>query len=155
MRIRRAKIKDTDKVIDLLSQVLEIHAAIRPDVFIPGTTKYSPAELAEIFADDTRPVYVAVDDADEVQGYCFCICKKQPDSANMVQFDSLYIDDLCVDEKSRGQHIAEQLFEYVKGEAKKMGCYEITLNVWEGNEARFFYDKMGMKILKTQMEYIL
>ena len=155
MRIRRAEIKDTDKVIDLLSQVLEIHAAIRPDVFIPGTTKYSPAELAEIFADDTRPVYVAVDDADEVQGYCFCICKKQPDSANMVQFDSLYIDDLCVDEKSRGQHIAEQLFEYVKGEAKKMGCYEITLNVWEGNEVRFFYDKMGMKILKTQMEYIL
>ena len=53
------------------------------------------------------------------------------------------------------KHIAEQLFEYVKGEAKKMGCYEITLNVWEGNEARFFYDKMGMKILKTQMEYIL
>ena len=155
MNIRRAQIKDTEAVMRLLSEVLEIHAKIRPDVFISGTTKYSPEELAEIFADDTRPVYVAVNEEDEVLGYCFCICKKQPDSVNMVQFDSLYIDDLCVEEKVRGQHIAESLFEYVKKEARKMGCYEITLNVWEGNNARFFYDRMGMKVLKAQMEYIL
>ena len=155
MHIRRAEIKDTDRVIALLSQVLEIHAAIRPDIFISGTTKYSPAELSEIFADDTRPVYVAADDNDEVLGYCFCMFKKQPDSANMIPFDSIYIDDLVVDEKARGLHIGEQLFDHVKKVAKEKGCYEITLNVWEGNEARFFYDKMGMKVLKTQMEYIL
>ena len=49
--------------------------------------------------------------------------KKQPFSNNMVPFTSLFIDDLCVDAKARGQHIGESLFEYVKGEAKRLGCY--------------------------------
>ena len=37
-----------------------------------------------------------------------------------------------------------------------MGCYEVTLNVWEGNDtARRFYEKMGMVTKETQMEFIL
>ena len=56
----------------------------------------------------------------------------------------------------RGQHIGEKLFEYVKAEAKQMGCYEVTLNVWAGNtSAEKFYEKMGMKTKERQMEYIL
>lgn len=43
--IRRAKEKDINKILDLLSQVLELHASIRPDVFVPGTTKYTVDEL--------------------------------------------------------------------------------------------------------------
>ena len=49
--------------------------------------------------------------------------KKQPFSNNMVPFTSLFIDDFCVDAKARGQHIGESLFEYVKSEAKRLGCY--------------------------------
>lgn len=41
MIIRRAKSKDIDRVNNLLSQVLEIHAEIRPDVFISVTTMYT------------------------------------------------------------------------------------------------------------------
>lgn len=41
IEIRRAEEKDIKKVMDLLSQVLEIHAKIRPDVFVSGTTKYT------------------------------------------------------------------------------------------------------------------
>ena len=75
---------------------------------------------------------------------------------NMVPFKSLFIDDLCVDQQARGQHIGESLFEYVKSEAKFMGCYEVTLNVWTGNtSAERFYEKMGMKTKERQMEYIL
>ena len=82
--------------------------------------------------------------------------KGQPFSNNMVQFKSLFIDDLCVDKCERGQHTGECLFEFVKQEAKKMGCYEVTLNVWAGNtSAEKFYEKMGMKTKEWQMEYIL
>lgn len=74
----------------------------------------------------------------------------------MVQFKSLFIDDLCVDQEDRGQHIGESLFEYVKSEAKQLGCYEVTLNVWAGNiSAEKFYKKMGMRTKERQMEYIL
>lgn len=41
MNIRRAEKKDIDRINELLGQVLEIHAQIRPDIFIPGTTKYT------------------------------------------------------------------------------------------------------------------
>ena len=57
---------------------------------------------------------------------------------------------------SRHEDSGERLFEYVKKEAKRMGCYEVTLNVWAGNtSAEKFYEKMGMKTKERQMEYIL
>ena len=156
MNIRLAEEKDIDSVIKLLTQVLNIHAKIRPDIFIGGTTKYTKEELMEIFNDANRPVYVAVDENDSVMGYAFCIKKKQPFSTKMVPFDSLFIDDLCVDQNIRGKHVGQKIFEHVKEEAKKMGCYEVTLNVWEGNDiARRFYEKMGMVPKETQMEFIL
>ena len=155
MNIRRAKEKDIAKVSQLLSQVLEIHAALRPDIFISGTTKYTPEELLAIFSDENKPVYVAAGDEDEVMGYAFCQIRQQPFSNNMIPFTSIYIDDLCVDEACRGRGIGEALFEHVKNEARRMGCYEVNLNVWEGNEARRFYEKMGMKPKETQMEIIL
>ena len=67
-----------------------------------------------------------------VWGMHFCQLQEQPVSNNMVPFKSLYIDDLCVDQEARGQHIGESLFEHVKKEAKRRGCYEVTLNVWTG-----------------------
>ena len=156
MRIRRAEEKDIGKVLDLLRQVLKIHADARPDIFVQGTTKYSEEELKEIFRDDARPVFVAVDENDEVMGYAFCICKEQPNALNMVPFRSIYIDDLCVDEAARGQHIGEKLYTFVIEEARRQGCYQVTLNVWEGNDgAKAFYEKMGMKAVKTQLEVIV
>ena len=56
MKIRRAEKKDIPKLTDLLSQVLELHAAIRPDIFIPGTTKYTAQELEELIRTDETPV---------------------------------------------------------------------------------------------------
>lgn len=42
MKIRKAEKKDIPRILALLGQVLQIHAEIRPDIFIPGTTKYTP-----------------------------------------------------------------------------------------------------------------
>ena len=156
MNIRRAEEKDIPRLIDLLQQVLEIHADIRPDIFISGTTKYTKAELSQMIKDDNKPVFVAVNEKDVCIGYSFCQIKEQPVSNNMVPFKSIFIDDLCVDSSVRGQCIGEHLFEYVKEEAKRLGCYEVTLNVWSGNtSAEKFYEKMGMKTKERQMEYIL
>lgn len=156
MTIRKAQEKDIPRIIELLGQVLQIHAEIRPDIFIPDTTKYTEQELAALLKDEKKPIYVAVNEEDVCLGYAFCQVKEQPFSNNMVQFQFLFIDDLCVDRFARGQHIGESLFDYVKQEAKKMGCYEVTLNVWAGNtSAEKFYEKMGMKTKERQLEYIL
>jgi ribosomal protein S18 acetylase RimI-like enzyme len=52
--------------------------------------------------------------------------------------------------------VGKALYEYVCDYARGLGCYNITLNVWEGNTpARRFYESMGMKVQKTGMETIL
>ena len=61
MNIRRAQEKDIPRLIELLEQVLQIHADIRPDIFIPGTTKYTNEELAEMIKDDKTFIFVAVE----------------------------------------------------------------------------------------------
>lgn len=156
MIIRKAEKCDVKGILKLLSQVLELHAEIRPDIFISGTVKYAKEELFDILKDENRVTYVALDDNENVLGYAMCIIKNQPFSNTMVPFKTLFIDDFCVDKDARGHHIGKQLFEYVKCRAKELDCYEITLNVWEGNEAaKAFYNKMGMKPKETEMELVL
>lgn len=156
MNIRLAKEKDIDRILELLGQILQIHADLRPDIFVANTTKYSREDILNIIKDDASPIYVAVDKDDCCVGYAFCQVKEPSSSQNMVPIRQLFIDDLCVDESSRGRHVGEALFEYVKNEAKRLGCYEVTLNVWEGNtSAEKFYNKMGMKVKEKRMEFIL
>ena len=157
MLIRRANTSDTGSILNLLSQVLEIHAWIRPDVFISGTTKYSEGDLARMYPDDTRPIYVAVDDVGAVRGYAFCQLKPSvPRLPVMVPHTILYIDDICVDTYARRKHVGLALFDHVKKEARRLGCDTVTLNVWEGNDAALkFYKSMGMKTRSRLMEYDL
>ncbi len=155
MLIRKANFNDAERVLALLSQVLEIHAKIRPDIFIPGSTKYTSDDLYAIFRDETSPVYVA-EDGGAVVGYAFCRVREPKASRHVIPKKSVMIDDLCVDERYRGQGVGEALFDHVKNEARRLGCAEIILAVWEGNDrARRFYDKMGMKPKETIMEYPL
>ncbi len=156
LTIRRAEKKDTESVLRLLSQVLEVHAVIRPDLFVSGTRTYTAAELEQIFQDDERPVFVAEDEEGQVLGYCFCILQSVTGSNNLRDSRSMYIDDLCVDERSRGQKVGRMLCDFALGYARENGCYDVTLNVWEGNDqALGFYRRMGFTPRKTVMEKIL
>ncbi len=153
MNIRKAEIRDIPRIMELLSQVLEVHAKGRPDLFQSGTTKYSKDELAEILADSERPIFVA--DKGEVVGYAFCVFQRHKEQ-NTPDFTTLYIDDLCVDENCRGEHIGTALYEYVLDFAKRSGCYNVTLNVWACNESAMrFYEKCGLSVQKIGMEKIL
>lgn len=153
--IRRAEKRDFDDIVRLLRQVLEIHVALRPDIFVSGGKKYSDEELLAIIGNDEKPVFVA-DNGARVVGYAFCIFVRRNPSESTRGFTTLFVDDLCVDESCRGQHIGEKLFEHVKNYAKNTNCYDVALNVWEGNDAaKHFYAKMGMFPKETQMEFIL
>lgn len=156
LTIRRAQEPDIPEILRLLSQVLEIHARIRPDIFVSGTTKYSHDELSEILRDEKRPVYVAVTENGIMAGYAFCALREPSEKDNMRKFRSFFIDDLCVDEKMRGRGAGTRLFSHARQEAERLGCYEMSLCVWEGNDsARRFYDSLGMKPKETIMELIL
>ena len=156
MYIRRADQRDLSGVDDLLLQVLTVHHNGRPDLFKAGCRKYTDDELLEIFSDDKRPVFVAVDEDENVMGYAFCIFKQEIGHNVLTDVKTLYIDDLCVDEKIRGRHIGRSLYDYVVEFARQSGCYNVTLNVWSCNErAMGFYESCGLKPQKIGMETIL
>lgn len=153
MQIRKAIIDDIDRLLALLSQVLEVHAELRPDLFVSGTTKYSRGDLKKMLKDENNPIYVATID-DYVVGYA--MCEIRIPTSNMYPNKIFHLDDLCVDEKYRHQGIGEALYKMVVNEAKEQDCYEVTLNAWPGNEAAIkFYEKMGMKTRSIIMEDII
>ena len=152
--IRKATINDIGSIIELLHQVDMVHHEIRPDLFKPHTTKYNEQELEDLLADERRPVFVY--DDGEVLGHAFCLITEAKDDKLLQDVKTLYIDDICVHEKARGRHIGKSLYEYVLDYARSTGCYNITLNVWQGNAPdSAFYKEMGMEVQKTTMEIIL
>lgn len=156
MKIRRAQEKDMKDLDRLLFQVNMVHHKGRPDLFKAGQRKYTDDQLLEIIQDDKRPVFVAENEEGNVVGYAFCIFQQRLNDNILTDIKSLYIDDLCVDEACRGQHVGSTLYEYVKDFAREQGCYNLTLNVWALNEgARRFYEKCGLRPQKIGMETIL
>ena len=151
MLIRRAETADIPDIMRLLVQVCDVHAEIRPDIFRRGGVKYTEAEITQILSDASRPIWCAVEDG-KFLGYCFCQWKVYCDSTVFTDRKELYIDDLCVDEDVRGRGVATALFRYVTEIAKTEGTDFVTLNVWHGNSALYFYEKMGMTPRKTILE---
>lgn len=156
MVIRRGEERDLIGINRLLGQVLAVHHDGRPDLFKGDTKKYTDQELLAILCDDTRPVFVAVDADEKVLGYAFCVFQQHLDDNILTDIRTLYIDDLCVDESLRGKHIGRSLYEYVLEFARREGCYNLTLNVWECNQgAKRFYEGCGLVPQKAGMEKIL
>lgn len=154
MTIRNAKESDTAQVLKLLAQVNLVHHIIRPDLFNIAT-KYTRDELLLIFSDESTPVFVCEQNG-EVLGYLFAVIIDHGGSQMLTPVKELYIDDLCVDETARGKGVATALFEHAKAFARQIGCHNLTLNVWEGNDgALAFYKKMGMLPQKTKLETLL
>ena len=152
--IRKAEKRDVGRIIELLHQVNMVHHVIRPDLFKPYTTKYDEQALEELLSDGNKPIFVFDDGV--VQGYAFCQVTEVKNDQLLQNIKTLYIDDICVDETARGKHVGKALYDYVHDYAQSIGCYNITLNVWEGNEpAICFYRNMGMQVQKTTMETIL
>lgn len=153
--IRFALEKDIPKIGELLLQVDMVHHNGRPDIFRIGR-KYSDNELKELLNDKQRPILVFTDENDEVTGYCFCIYQQHINNSVLTDIKTLYIDDLCVDEKLRGNHIGKELYEAAVKLARESGCYNLTLNVWSCNpSAMKFYEAQGLVPQKTGMELIL
>ena len=155
MDIRFAQIEDIPGILSLLKQVGQVHHEGRPDIFRTGAQKYGASQVISLLDKPGAVIFVAVD-GNAVLGYCFCFVKETKKDPVLCDRTELYIDDLCVDENCRGQHIGKALYETACRYARQRGCYNISLNVWSCNEsAEKFYKALGLKPQKTTMEQIL
>ena len=153
--VRRARARDIPAIMELLVQVNMVHHNGRPDLFKGPTTKYTEAGLAAILADPATPVFVGTDESGRVLGHGFCVMQHSGGQL-MEEHDTLYIDDICVDEAARGLGVGRALYDHILAYARQKGCYNVTLNVWTCNPgAMQFYEKLGLKPYKVGMETIL
>ncbi len=155
MEIRFAQPKDVPGILALLRQVGKVHHEGRPDIFRSNAQKYGASQVLAMLDAPATPIFVAMKE-DKVLGYCFCMVKTYHQDPVIADHTTLYIDDLCIDESYRGQHIGLALYENACKYAKMRKCYSVTLNVWSCNEpAMKFYESMGLKPQKIGMETIL
>jgi len=133
-----------------------VHHNGRPDLFKGNATKYNVEELGAIIENEKTPLFVCVDEENTVLAHMFCIVKQELNDSVITDIKTLYIDDICVDEKARGLGVGRTMFLFIKGYAKEEGFYNITLNVWCCNpDAMKFYEAMGMEPQKIGMEMLL
>ena len=114
MFVRRAVSKDIPEIARLLYQVNNVHADIRPDLFVHGLRKYSDEEIEAIIKSDETPVFVCYEDvnSDVMLGYCFAVFEKKH-GHSLQPVKTLYLDDICVDENARGKGVGRALYEHV------------------------------------------
>lgn len=153
--VRRAEEKDIPAVMELLKQVNLVHYKGRPDLFKPAT-KYTEDELRRIIDNDQTPVFVCADENGRVLGHGFCVLQRPENTRLLKDILTLYIDDICVDEKTRGMHVGKMIYEHITEYARQIGCYNVTLNVWSCNPGAIkFYESLGLTPYKIGMETIL
>ena len=154
MKIIKATTNDIDQIEKLLYQVHKVHSDARPDLFIVDKKKYNKEELIKIINNENTPIFVYKKE-NIILGYAFIIYKIE-NADSLVKIKTMYVDDFCVDENYKHQGIGTKLFDFLKDEAKKQNCYNITLNVYSFNKAaKAFYEKQQLKELKTYMELIV
>ena len=153
--VRLAEEKDIPALQALLKQVNRVHHEGRPDLF-RLTTKYSAEDLLALLKEAHFPVFVAEDTEGSVLGHAFCQLIEHKGERLLEDIRTLYIDDICVDERKRRMHVGTSLYEAVLAYARSINCYNVTLNVWECNPgAVAFYRRCGMGMQKYGMETIL
>lgn len=154
-QVRRAEKKDIPDLLRLLVQVDMVHHRGRPDLFRGPATKYSGEELEALLEKEESPVFVCTDARGQVLGHGFCILQHAGGQL-MQPHDTLYIDDICVEESARGKGVGEAIFRHISAYARDLGCYNITLNVWSCNPgAMRFYEKLGLQPYRVGMEMLL
>ena len=115
MEIRKAQEIDIPRLGSLLLQVCRVHHEGRPDLFRAGGRKYDDEELKNLLQDPDRPILVALDESGVVQGYAFCVFQRHIGEGSFNDMTTLYLDDLCIDESCRGQHLGRELYDAPEG----------------------------------------
>ncbi|MGT2753441.1 GNAT family N-acetyltransferase [Streptococcus ovis] len=151
MSIRPAREADIPALQELLKEILLVHHEARPDLFQAQGQKFSEEDLKEVLEKPDCPVFVYEEDG-QVLGHLFCEIRV-PDDSVRKPVKALFIEDLCVVQTARGKGIGQQLYQFALNYAREIGCYHLTLNVWNDNQGALqFYEKMGMTAQQTQME---
>ena len=150
--VRKAVLEDCHRILPLQEQISKLHFEGRPDLFRDDVRTYTEETFREWLDSPTHVLLIAEVDG-EVAGYAFSWVIQYRDHPTYKDFDSFYIDDICVLEKFRRKGIGRALIARCVEKAKRLGCKNVDLGVWSFNKnAIAFYESCGMKERTKRME---
>ncbi len=152
IQIRNAVLPDRKKIRPLQKEIADLHFRGRPDLFRKEARYFTDESFAERLKLPDHFVFIA-ETGGEVVGYAFANVIRYRGHSTYRDFDSFYIDDICVLEKYRGRGIGTLLFGRCRETAEKLNCHNIDLGVYAFNQnALAFYRKGGMTERTLRME---
>jgi len=151
IQIRKATDQDAPAIAELLRS-MGLFAHINAET-PQSTREHVSRHLGLCQADNSHSVFVALDTAKEIVGYCAVhwlpyLLLSGPEG---------YVSELFLREPSRGLGIGGQLLETVKAEAKERGCSRLMLLNLRNRESykRSFYKKQGWEERQEAANFIL
>ena len=154
--IRAAVQSDREKIRPLQQEIADLHREGRPDLFKTGARRISEEDFSQRLENPDHTILIAENENSEVVGYAFAWVIHYRNHPTYIDFDSYYIDDICVLGSHRRMGIGKRLFEHCKAIACEKHCKNIDLGVWGFNrEAIAFYESCGMTERVRRMEYRL
>ena len=151
--VRPAQRKDYPAVARILRQIAQLHADLRPDIFRPASQKYGKKQFAALLKNKETPILIAQNEQGEMLGYAMLRVMTIRKNPVFCPRQFLHVDDLCVDETSRGLGIGTALMGGVRELAEERGIRKIQLNVWGCNQGALkFYERQGFQTQRRQLE---
>ena len=151
MNIRSANTMDIEKIMELQTQVFEIHLKARPEWIKKNPINYD--YIKSIIESKNGKIFI-VEENNKIIGHCIISIREIKNNVIFEDMTNIEIDEMCINEQFRKKGIGKKLFEEVKIYAKEINANYIELMVWDFNQnAMNFYEKMGMKTRIRRMEY--
>lgn len=146
MEIRRATIKDLDRLIEnRIKFVSDIGDIPSPEEFSESTSKYFKSHIEK----EDLIIWLAVDKDEIVATVEFCIYEIMPTLSSMCGKTGLLLN-VWTDENYRRQGLATKLLNNTIEDAKKSGVMNISLKATD--QGRPVYEKLGFKNIPNGME---
>ena len=144
IELRKASLEDINKgLLEAYIDGYRFHQEGRPDIFEEMTVEQCKNKILKDF--DRLEILVALKD-DVITGYISYEIKEK-------SYKKLYIDQLAVANKFKGQGFGKLLIEEVKKIAKEEGCRRIEFNCWMFNtHAQGMYEHLGFQKQRIMYE---
>lgn len=150
--VRKAVLEDCRRILPLQEQIAKLHFLGRPDLFKNEVRTYTE-ELFETWLDSPTHILLIAEVDGEIAGYTISWVIQYRDHPTYRDYDSFYIDDICVLDKFRRCGIGSAMMARCVEEAQNRKCKNVDLNVWSFNkDAIAFYESCGLKERTKRME---
>ncbi|SCT93377.1 acetyltransferase [Staphylococcus xylosus] len=133
MAIRKANSKELEEINRMVPDVFKSSVTVDFDL-----SETSMRTMSKQLLEEGASYFIYSED-EVVQG--FVLVDKKVDALEQKEYGFIY--ELYVLEAYRNQGIARALIHFVKDYYKKHNVSEVRLNVYEGNGAKYLYEKLG------------